>query len=140
MDEQRWVKANIAKLTGALQGAASHAEFGQRLLSGLVPVLGGGVAVLPSGPGQGAPQDHRLLRPRRPSGPDGSVAGWRRPRGTVRARARVRRPFQPASGLPPNLLGTGRRRAAPDHCMAHHVERYAARSDRIRIVPPFRSQ
>ena len=44
MEEQRWVKANIAKLTGALQGAASHAEFGQRLLSGLVPVLGGGVA------------------------------------------------------------------------------------------------
>ena len=42
--EQRWVKANIAKLAAALQAATSHAEFGQRLLSGLVPVLGGGVA------------------------------------------------------------------------------------------------
>ena len=44
MAEQRWVKANIAKLTGSLQGATSHAAFGQRLLSTLVPTLGGGVA------------------------------------------------------------------------------------------------
>ena len=44
MEEQRWVKTNAAKLTGELQGATSLAEFGQRLLSGLVPVLGGGVA------------------------------------------------------------------------------------------------
>jgi len=44
MDEQRWVKSNVSKLTGALQGAPSLAEFGQRLLSGLVPMLGGGVA------------------------------------------------------------------------------------------------
>ncbi len=46
MEDQRWVKANVAKLSAGLQGAASHAEFGQRLLSGLVPVLGGGAAVL----------------------------------------------------------------------------------------------
>jgi len=44
MEEQRWVNANAAKLTGNLQGAASLSEFGQRLVSGLVPVLGGGVA------------------------------------------------------------------------------------------------
>jgi two-component system sensor histidine kinase/response regulator len=44
MEEQRWVKSNAAKLTGELQGAASLAEFGQRLVSGLMPVLGGGVA------------------------------------------------------------------------------------------------
>jgi two-component system, sensor histidine kinase and response regulator len=44
MDEQRWVKSNASKLTGELQGAASFAEFGQRLVSGLVPMLGGGVA------------------------------------------------------------------------------------------------
>jgi two-component system sensor histidine kinase/response regulator len=44
MEEQRWVKSNTAKLTGALQGAASLREFGERLLSGLVPTLGGGVA------------------------------------------------------------------------------------------------
>src|SRR5262249_18459323 len=43
MEEQRWVKANVAALTGGLQGAASLAEFGERLLSGLVPALGGGV-------------------------------------------------------------------------------------------------
>ncbi len=46
MEEQRWIKGNIAKLAGTLQGATSHAEFGQRLLSGLVPTLGGGVAGL----------------------------------------------------------------------------------------------
>jgi signal transduction histidine kinase/CheY-like chemotaxis protein/CHASE3 domain sensor protein len=44
MDEQRWVKSNASKLTGTLQGAASLEEFGQRLLSNLVPVVGGGVA------------------------------------------------------------------------------------------------
>jgi PAS domain S-box-containing protein len=44
MDEQRWVKSNAAQLTGELQGAVSFPEFGQRLLSGLVPLLGGGVA------------------------------------------------------------------------------------------------
>src|SRR4029453_6681159 len=44
MDQQRWVKSNVSRLTGELQGAASLAEFGQRLLSSLVPMLGGGVA------------------------------------------------------------------------------------------------
>ena len=44
MEEQRWVKTNTGKLTASLQGAASLAEFGQRLISGLVPMLGGGVA------------------------------------------------------------------------------------------------
>ena len=44
MERQRWVKSNGAKITGELQGASSLAEFGQRLLSGLVPMVGGGVA------------------------------------------------------------------------------------------------
>ncbi len=44
MDGQRWVKAHTAALAGALQGAATLPEFGQRLLSGLVPLVGGGVA------------------------------------------------------------------------------------------------
>ena len=44
MDEQRWVKANVSRLTGVLQGAASLETFGQRLLSDLMPMLGGGVA------------------------------------------------------------------------------------------------
>jgi signal transduction histidine kinase/DNA-binding response OmpR family regulator/HAMP domain-containing protein len=44
MDEQRWVKSHVSAVTGELQRAASRAEFGQRLLSSLVPILGGGVA------------------------------------------------------------------------------------------------
>ena len=44
MEEQRWIKSNAAKLSADLQGATSLAEFGQRLISGLVPLLGGGVA------------------------------------------------------------------------------------------------
>jgi PAS domain S-box-containing protein len=44
MEDQRWVKAHVASLTGSLQGAATLTEFGERLLSGLVPALGGGVA------------------------------------------------------------------------------------------------
>ena len=55
MDEQRWVKANVSRVTGILQGASSLTEFGQRLLSDLVPMLGGGVAgfyVLDEGPSE----------------------------------------------------------------------------------------
>jgi two-component system, sensor histidine kinase and response regulator len=44
MDEQRWVKTNVARLSAELQGAATLGEFGQHLLSSLVPLLGGGVA------------------------------------------------------------------------------------------------
>ena len=44
MDEQRWVKSNTAKLTADLQGATSLSEFGQQLVFGLVPLVGGGVA------------------------------------------------------------------------------------------------
>ena len=44
MDEQRWIKSNISRVTGELQGATSVEEFGRRLLTGLVPMLGGGVA------------------------------------------------------------------------------------------------
>jgi signal transduction histidine kinase/DNA-binding response OmpR family regulator/HPt (histidine-containing phosphotransfer) domain-containing protein len=46
MDEQRWVKANVSRLTGELQGARSLSEFGERFLSALLPLLGGGVAAL----------------------------------------------------------------------------------------------
>ncbi len=42
MDEQRWVKSSASRLTGEVQGATSLAQFGERLLSGLVPLLGGG--------------------------------------------------------------------------------------------------
>src|SRR5262249_5663058 len=41
---QRWVKSNASNLIGQLQGASSLGEFGQRLLSNLMPLLGGGIA------------------------------------------------------------------------------------------------
>jgi PAS domain S-box-containing protein len=44
IDEQRWVKSNASTVAGALQGTSSLEEFGHRLLAGLVPLLGGGVA------------------------------------------------------------------------------------------------
>ena len=44
IDEQRWVKASASSVVGALQGTNSLEEFGQRLLSSLVPLVGGGVA------------------------------------------------------------------------------------------------
>ena len=46
IDEQRWVKSSASTVIGEIQGANSLPEFGQRLLSGLVPLLGGGVAAL----------------------------------------------------------------------------------------------
>ena len=44
IDEQRWVKSHASNVVRELQGASSQEEFGHRLLAGLVPLLGGGVA------------------------------------------------------------------------------------------------
>ena len=44
IDQQRWVKSSASTLIGELQRANSLTEFGQRLLSGLMPLLRGGVA------------------------------------------------------------------------------------------------
>ena len=44
MNDQRWVKSNAATLSGGLQRAPTLEEFGQSLVSELVPLLGGGVA------------------------------------------------------------------------------------------------
>jgi PAS domain S-box-containing protein len=46
IDEQRWVKSSASMLVSELQGTSSLADFGQRFLAGLVPLLGGGVAGL----------------------------------------------------------------------------------------------
>jgi PAS domain S-box-containing protein len=46
IDEQRWVKSSASTLIGELQATSSLGEFGQRLLAGLMPLLGGGVAAL----------------------------------------------------------------------------------------------
>ncbi|HXQ77928.1 MAG TPA: PAS domain S-box protein, partial [Gemmatimonadaceae bacterium] len=43
IDEQRWIKAHASDILGELQSAKSREEFGQHLLSGLLPLLGGGV-------------------------------------------------------------------------------------------------
>jgi PAS domain S-box-containing protein len=42
--EQRWVKANVAKLAASMQRTGSVQEFGAQLLSGTVPLLEGGAA------------------------------------------------------------------------------------------------
>ena len=44
IEEQRWVKSSASTLVGKLQTVGSLAEFGERLLSALMPLLGGGVA------------------------------------------------------------------------------------------------
>ena len=46
IDEQRWVKSSASKVIGQLQAARSLTEFGDHLLSSLVPLLGGGVGAL----------------------------------------------------------------------------------------------
>jgi signal transduction histidine kinase/DNA-binding response OmpR family regulator/HPt (histidine-containing phosphotransfer) domain-containing protein len=41
-ERQQWVKTSVAEIAEALQGAEQPDEFGKRLLSTLVPMLGGG--------------------------------------------------------------------------------------------------
>ena len=45
LDEQRWLKSQVAGLSAALHGVESPAEFAGTLLEGLVPVLGGGIGL-----------------------------------------------------------------------------------------------
>jgi methyl-accepting chemotaxis protein len=44
IDEQRWIKSHASAILAELQATNSREQFGQRLLSGLMPLLGGGVA------------------------------------------------------------------------------------------------
>ncbi|HET9233428.1 MAG TPA: PAS domain S-box protein, partial [Candidatus Eisenbacteria bacterium] len=44
IDDQRWVKSNASTVVSELQRAGSLRDFADRLLSGLMPLLGGGVA------------------------------------------------------------------------------------------------
>ena len=45
-ERQRWVKSSVAEIGDALQGAEQPDEFGRRLLSKLVPFMGGGCGAL----------------------------------------------------------------------------------------------
>jgi signal transduction histidine kinase/CheY-like chemotaxis protein len=44
MDDQRWVKSEVGELAARLQSAGTLEEFGRSVVSGVVPLLGGGVA------------------------------------------------------------------------------------------------
>ena len=43
MDTQRWIKSGVTKIGAQIQTAQTFVEFGQRLVSHLVPALGGGI-------------------------------------------------------------------------------------------------
>ena len=141
MEDQRWVKANIARLARALQGATSHSEFGQRLLSGLVPMLGGGVAAFylldKNGARSGVSRatDSQKKRRRR--------IGCGLGEGLAGQCARERVPTV-LTNLPPDYLrissGLGRRRTDPGCRVAADVPRQTAGRDRIRVVPPTRRE
>jgi len=117
MDQQRWVKASASKLTGELQGATSLTEFGQRLLSGLVPLLGGGVAgfyVFEESPGQLRRVAVYGLAEEATAGETISVG-----RGLVGQCAHERKSIT-LSSLPPDYLriSSGLGAAAPVHAVA----------------------
>ena len=115
MESQRWIKASAAALTGELRGATSFAEFGQRLLSGLVPALGGGVAgfyLFESDPG-------RLRRVASYGLAEGGVDAVSLGEGLVGQCARERKAIT-LSSLPPDYLriSSGLGQAAPAQAVA----------------------
>ena len=55
LEEQRWMKSHASAVTRELQSAVSLTAFGERLLSGLVPLLGGGAAGFFANAGEGEP-------------------------------------------------------------------------------------
>ncbi len=117
MDLQRWVKSNVSRLTGELQGSASVAEFGERLLSGLVPAMGGGVGafyVIDDGGGE----VHRVATYGL-ADPSDVAASVRPGIGAVGECVRERKPVT-LSSLPPDYLriGSGLGSAAPVQAVA----------------------
>jgi PAS domain S-box-containing protein len=117
--EQRWVKANVAKLSAALQRAGSYPEFGNALLSGLTPALGGGAAgfyLIDKGSGRlrriatyGLADDH------------GGEEKWLQPtEGLLGEAIRSRLPAR-LTGLPAGYLriSSGLGGAAPNCAVAH---------------------
>ena len=136
MEDQRWVKSNVATLTGALQGAATLAEFGERLLSGLVPALGGGVAAFYAL----EPGETRLRRIAHYGLAESAQSQeWiGLGEGLVGQCAREGKPVRLAglpAGLPAHLLGPGRGRADAGGGLAARVARGAAGRDRGRLLP-----
>ena len=143
MEEQRWIKTHAAGLTGELQGATSLAEFGERLLSGLVPVLGGGVAGLLSPRGADLAGLRRVagygLAPG--EGPDRFVPTRGGPRRPVRSRAQARRPRGPASRtISASSSGVGEAAPVQAARMAGRVAGRAPRGPRVRVLPPARAR
>ena len=117
MDEQRWLKSNASKLTGELQNAGTLAEFGERLLSGLVPLLGGGVAAFyafEENPGR-----LRRVTEYGRAASDGSADAFAVGEGLVGQCARERKTVT-LTNLPPNYLriASGLGAAAPSHAVA----------------------
>ncbi len=140
MEDQRWVKAGVARLAGEVQEADSLAELGERFVSGLVPLLGGGVAAfyLQRGGLGSLPQDRRL-RPRRRRRGRRVVPGGRGPRRRVRAAEGPGRARGPAAGLSQDLLRPRRRRSRPRGRLAGDLPRRGPGRPRGRLVPPLAS-
>jgi PAS domain S-box-containing protein len=117
MDDQRWVKLHAAKLIGALQGEMTPQAFAERLLAGLVPLLGGGVAAFYQ-------FDHGLQRLRRSASygfadATGAVDSFDLGEGLAGECARERKPVALTS-LPPGYLriSSGLGQAAPSQVVA----------------------
>ena len=139
MDEQRWVKTHAARITGELQGAATLDEFGSRLVSTLVPVLGGGVAAFYRLRGRGrepGAAPHRGLR--FGSGGSGTAAIGGRARGSVRAGAQAGEPRGHPRGRSAHRVGRGRGGSGPGDGLAGDVPGRAPRGPRVRVVSPAR--
>ena len=136
MEDQRWVKTHVAALIADLQGAATLAEFGERLLSGLVPALGGGVAAFYAM----EPGETRLRRTAgyglAESGPVAGVDRSRRgARGPVRAPKASPCTSSACPGLPAHLVRPGLGGAGAGRGLADHGARRAAVRDRVRVLP-----
>ena len=111
---QRWLKSNVFGLTSALQGATSLAAFGERLVSGLVPMVGGGIAAF-------------YLYEEHPEGLR-RIAGYGLPAGAASAAtvavgaglvgqcARERKDHRRSRTCRPRTSGSNRERARPPPC------------------------
>ena len=137
MEDQRWVKAGVARLAAEVQEADSLAEArGAVRLGARAAHRGRRGGVLPERGGLGSPPQDCRLRPRRRRGGRGVVPGGGGPRRRVRPAESPGRARRPAARLPQDYLWPGGRRARECRRLAGRLPRRGPGCPRARLVPP----
>ena len=136
--DQDWLKTNIAKFTGMMQGQRDLLTVSELLLSELTPLVGAQHGTFYIADSTGGPEYLKLLAAYGSSDPDGLPAKFRMGQGLVGQCAREKAPHpgdRRSEGLRQDQLQPGRRDAGQHRGAAGAVRRRSQGGDRAGLVP-----